>query len=139
MDIIQNYIGFENKFMKAFQGSFKKFVLLFVVTMDDPYGLALVKAAGNGHLEIVKALLKAGTYVDAHEYMSFTPLMCAAENGHAACVQALLEAGAEVEAEIDGYTALELAEEGGHDECVRLLSEAGTGGAVHLASYAHYI
>ena len=100
--------------------------MLFADTMCDVYGQALAEAARNGHLGIVKALLKEGTDVDAHEdEMSLTPLMCAAANGHAACVRVLLEAGADVEYCINGSTALELAKEEGRKECVRLLLEAG--------------
>jgi ankyrin repeat protein len=68
------------------------------VNVWDEYGRsALTFAAAAGHLEIVRALVRAGAWVDPFEEGSvfMTPLMCAAERGHLAIAEYLLDEGAD--------------------------------------------
>jgi len=59
---------------------------------------ALVQAAGGGHMEIVRALLKAGANVHHRDKYGGTALHAAANYGHVAIAKLLLEAGADVNA-----------------------------------------
>ncbi|KAJ3287662.1 hypothetical protein HK104_008496 [Borealophlyctis nickersoniae] len=77
-------------------------------------------AAGNGHLEIVRVLLKNGT--DIHEHVD-SALRAAARNGHLEVVELLLDNGADVHA--NDYEAMFLAAENGHIKVVRLLASKG--------------
>ena len=100
---------------------------------------AVFMAAVIGHLEVVRALLKAGA--SAHQAMNngATPLFMAAQNGHLAVVRVLLvEAGARVhQANNNGTTPLFIAAQNGHLEIVRvLLVEAGA--SVNQARYDGY-
>ena len=72
-------------------------------------------AAQNGHLEIVKFLVKeGGTDVESKNYWQQTLLSCAAWNGHLEIVKFLVnEAGADVKAnEKGGNTVLDLSRQG---------------------------
>ena len=92
---------------------------------------ALHMAARAGHVEIVNALLEAGSVVDARNGMEWTPLFCAAYNheqdcGHPAIVQRLIGAGADVNARIGfGLTPLMLAAGGGEAPVCKMLLDAG--------------
>lgn len=89
----------------------------------------LFLAAGNGHADVVSALLAAG--VDPNLPLSGlregeTPLMWAASNGHADAVKILLSAGAIVDAvNGKGLTSLTRAASGGHVKVVKILLAAG--------------
>ena len=90
-------------------------------------------AAENGHLEIVKLLLKEGVGVDSEDAWTpwswakqivRTPLSWAAENGHLEVVKLLLKKGADVASkENDGQTPMSRAAGNGHLEIVKLLLE----------------
>ena len=58
----------------------------------------LHRAAMNGQVEAVRALLKAGADVNAQDKYEVTPLHFAAYSGHDKAVHVLLEAGANVNA-----------------------------------------
>ena len=98
--------------------------------IDDTYEKTLTRAASLGHSQLIKALLRLKTNVDARTNdLKWTPLIEASNQGHAMCVQILLEGGADPNLEApDGSTALGLAAEQGHRQCVRLLLEAGATG-----------
>jgi len=66
----------------------------------------LLKAAGDGQKEMVKALLEAGAEVNARDNDGWTALHVAAGRGRTEVVKALLEAGADVNAtDGGGWTA----------------------------------
>lgn len=92
-----------------------------------PEADALLRAARDGHADVVKTLLSApNADVNAKDEHGNTALMEAARFGHDDVVKALLIARADVRAKNDvGKTALMLAVEGGHDDSVRLLKQAG--------------
>ena len=80
----------------------------------------MIEAAINGHIGVIRALLKVGTEADTEAYdHGNTPLLYAAKHDHANCVELLLKAGADVEmACFDDETALMFAAEGGHTKIV---------------------
>jgi ankyrin repeat protein len=66
------------------------------VNQQDIWGqTALMKASENGHLAIVKALLKAGANPNITDPYGLTALMMAAENGQTEVVSTLLKAEAD--------------------------------------------
>ena len=56
---------------------------------------AMHAATYSGHLDVVRALLEAGAFVDTQDEDGMTPLLLAAFWGHATLVEALLDAGAD--------------------------------------------
>ncbi|WP_133883981.1 ankyrin repeat domain-containing protein [Panacagrimonas perspica] len=85
----------------------------------------LFVAAANGHLQIVKSLLRHGPWLDWRCCDSFTPLGTAAANGHREIVEALLAAGADPSlATAGGKTPLEAARANGHEEIALVLERA---------------
>ncbi|KAK8054925.1 hypothetical protein PG993_000152 [Apiospora rasikravindrae] len=95
---------------------------------------ALLAAADQGSIEIMRMLLERDADVNAHPYGEHTlpmyandegwgsALHCAVKGGHVEAVRFLLEKGAEREYRNKvGVTALELARKWGRDEIVRLL------------------
>ena len=62
--------------------------------------------AGRGQTEIVNALIKAGTNVNAKNNYGMTALMLAARGGHTEIINALIEAGADNLTDSEGKTAL---------------------------------
>ncbi|KXZ41601.1 hypothetical protein GPECTOR_372g153 [Gonium pectorale] len=87
----------------------------------------LHRAAENGHVEAVQALLQAGANTDARDSTNQnSPLYLAAQNGHVEVVKALLQAGADkYTANKAWWTPLHKAAEWGHTEVVQALLEAG--------------
>lgn len=65
------------------------------VNQPGPYRSALMRAAGEGHLEIAKLLLARGAEVNSQSDDG-TALMMAVRGGHPEIVKLLLDAGAEV-------------------------------------------
>ncbi len=85
----------------------------------------LFVAAANGHLGIVRSLLRRKPWLDWHCCDSLTPLGTAAANGHQQIVEVLLEAGADpAVASAGGKTPLEAARAKGHTEIALLLEKA---------------
>jgi len=86
----------------------------------------LQRAAGEGNVAAIAALLKAGAHVDGATSAGYTPLMFAAVYGHAAAIDALIAAGADVHrTDKTGNTALHLASMHGRLDAARVLLEAG--------------
>ena len=87
----------------------------------------LIRAADEGNVNIVKALLKAGADVNAAvDFFGYTPLLRAAIEGHAGVVSALIKAGADVNwPDEEGKTPLIQAVEAEHSNVVRILLAAG--------------
>ena len=85
----------------------------------------LFVAAANGHLGIVRSLLKRDPWLDWRCCDSLTPLGTAAANGHQPIVEVLLAAGADPDlASAGGKTPVEAARDRGHTEIARLLEAA---------------
>ena len=95
--------------------------------------LLLHSAAEEGHLHVVKALIKRGADVNMESLSVLnpgkTPLYLAAEKGHLHVVKALIEAGADVNVKSrntsNPKTPLRLAAEGGHFRVAMELLIAG--------------
>ncbi len=87
-------------------------------------GTALHSASYEGHLQIVRSLLRHGVGVDVRGHVSDTPLQLASSRGHRDVVQCLLEHGADVDLQDDYHnTPLTLAAHSGHIDVVRVLLE----------------
>ena len=87
-------------------------------------GTALHSASFEGHLQIVRSLLRSGVDVDIKGIADCTPLRCASESGHRDVVQCLLDHGADVNSRDDDKNApLNWAAFRGHAEVVRVLLE----------------
>ena len=83
-------------------------------------------ACQNGHLQVVKELIKAGADPQAEAEYKRTPLHLACQNGHLQVVKELIEAGANPQAEAEyKLTPLHLACQNGHLEVVKELIKAG--------------
>lgn len=95
-----------------------------VNSRDGERHTPLMLAAEKGHLDIVRALIKAGADLDAAaEKKGATPLLRALWNNHIEAAKVLLEAGADVHAQDD--RALSSAASLGNDDIVRLLLKGG--------------
>ncbi|SET47813.1 ankyrin repeat domain-containing protein [Hymenobacter actinosclerus] len=82
----------------------------------------LVIAAGNGHLDVVKALVKNKAQVDKTDSFQMTPLMAAAANGSLDVVEFLLANGANPKAkDKDGKDVLAAAKEGENADVIKLI------------------
>ena len=92
----------------------------------------LMEAAGGGHEEVVRVLLKAGAQVNKTDKYRISPLHLAANRGHVDVVKLLLESGAYYDqASSSGWTSLQLAAKNGdHDVCKVLLDR---GASVNIA------
>ena len=82
-----------------------------------------MRASSKGHVEVVKALLSAGSYVNLQAKYRMTPLMVASFFGKVEVVKLLLSAKAKVNLQNkDGKTALCYAKK---PEIKQLLKDAG--------------
>jgi ankyrin repeat protein len=88
---------------------------------------ALMEAAYEGHVSVVKLLLKKGANPNLYSgFGAIYPLMYAAIRGHVEVARTLIQHGANLESEnIDSETALIFATENNHTNVVRVLLEAG--------------
>lgn len=86
----------------------------------------LMAAVMKGHLDVVKALLKAGANTELPDAEGNTPLHVAASKGYGEVVHRLCKAKADTSAAgAAGATALHLACRKGRDACVEVLVDAG--------------
>lgn len=86
----------------------------------------LVMAAREGHLEIVRLLVDAGSNVNTYAGGDETPLMAAASSGNLSLVHFLIEKGAFVDKRLsDNGTALLIAAKHGRSEIVSFLISKG--------------
>ena len=86
----------------------------------------LFKAAYDGDLYQVKALITAKADVNAKTAEGYTALIVASEKGNQGVVRVLIAAKADVNAKTgDGTTALMMASQQGHQEVMQLLKKAG--------------
>merc|ERR1719233_2408325 len=100
--------------------------------------MALIKAASNGHNDIVTALLEHGADIDAATTSygtGITALGHAAEHGHTDVVSTLLDNGASAENKEGNDTPLMLAAQKGHKEIVSLLLKHGADPKVETKRY----
>ncbi|TAN44358.1 MAG: hypothetical protein EPN22_07690 [Nitrospirae bacterium] len=93
----------------------------------NPFGeTALMAAAADGHIEIVKQLLKYGSAVNAKSKNGWSALSAAAMMGHSEVVDFLIAHGADMSSKDRfGQTALIEAVGSGHFDTARLLIEQG--------------
>ena len=92
---------------------------------------ALMVAASNGELALVRKLLASGAVVDQKNNGRGTALMFAAQYGRREVARLLLEHGAGLNLQgAKGFTALSIAVLKGHLELVRLLLDRGADTAV---------
>ncbi len=100
--------------------------IMFELDGRDGKKVALVSAARNGHLDVVKALLEAGANINAVGEYSETALISAARNGHLDVVQELLK-HKDIALDRNSFygPALVLAAGGGYLDVVKALLDAG--------------
>jgi len=93
---------------------------------EDGGVTALHLAAACGHTGALRALVSAGSDVDAVDADGWTPLHIASDNGHVDAIKALLAGGAVVNtANTDGWTPLYTASERGHVDAIKALLAGG--------------
>jgi len=102
-----------------------------VYETDDDGWTALMYAAQNGHLEIVRIIVDNFDVDDSINADGFTALMLAVENNYYMVVDKLLRAGADINAG-RGNSAVILASEAGYVDVLNLLFERSFGQTVDL-------
>ncbi len=87
----------------------------------------LMKACGQGNLNVVRLLFQRGANLTSRDVNSFSGLHYAAENGHEAVVTWWLDQGADINDRSNGFsqTPLILACENGHLQLAQLLHRRG--------------
>ena len=88
----------------------------------------LIRAADQGHTELVAMFVKAGADTELRSADGETALMRAAANNHAEAVRELLEGGAKADAKSNnsGFTPIRMAASRGHAEALEYLVDAST-------------
>ena len=94
---------------------------------DDCRWTPMMKAAQNGHAEIVKILLARGADVNARDKGGYSALIVAAGDNRAGVISLLVKHGADLNLQdaTMGWSALIWAAKEGHDASVEALLEAG--------------
>ena len=97
---------------------------------------ALAAASLQGHVDIIKVLLRRGADVNKTNERGVTALMLASSKGHTAGVRVLLEGNASVCIKDEkGRTALMYASKGGHVDTVNLLLRHGASVSITPEDY----
>uniref|UniRef100_A0A7M4F941 Ankyrin repeat and sterile alpha motif domain containing 6 n=1 Tax=Crocodylus porosus TaxID=8502 RepID=A0A7M4F941_CROPO len=97
-----------------------------VDSTDEAGNTGLQLAAGGGHEQLVRVLLRKGASVQSRNHYGWSPLMQAARFGHLTVAHILLENGADLNAQNKlGASILTMASRGGHVSMVKLLLESG--------------
>jgi uncharacterized protein YceK len=106
-------------------------VFLPVTVYEEFFSGQLQKAASNGDISAVTAMLDKGADINARNVWGYTALMSAAWSGHTAMVQMLINKGADVNAKHihKGATALSYANKKVHTDIRRILLDSGGGSA----------
>ncbi len=122
--------GFSLKTTKLFKNHnlYCNVLLLFLLIALSACGrTALMKAAGIGDTDKVKALLDEGGDINAKSPSGATALMMAAFKGHTSTVEVLLDRGADINAKCYslGLNALMVAAENGHHDTAKTLLDHG--------------
>lgn len=103
----------------------KETPLMIAAARTNLYGNKIY-IGDNGHIEVMKLLIKAGANVNAKSSFGWTALMGAANAGSIEAVKLLLKSGANPKhRSADKDTALSRAKEAGYADVVKLLREAG--------------
>ena len=116
----------------------------YVSSRGGQRGSALHSASGEGHLQVVRYLLRYGVDVNLRDSGLETPLLLACWNGHFDVIQCLLEHGADVDLR-DQFqqTPLILAASWGRVDAVRLLlghnAEVNSQGRMGLTPLHHTV
>ncbi|MEO8137461.1 MAG: ankyrin repeat domain-containing protein, partial [Betaproteobacteria bacterium] len=92
-------------------------------TVNERGEVALLAAAREGSIEVVRALLKGRAKVNQRNAHGDSAIMMAALNGHLAVVKVLRDAGAAINH--PGWTPLLYAAINGHDAIVEYLLSSG--------------
>jgi len=88
------------------------------------FGAKLCRAADEGRVAAIKALVQVGADIEANAGNGITALMYASNHGHLQAVKFLVEAGADIQAKNgNGETALMFASASGNVEAVKFLVE----------------
>ena len=96
-----------------------------VHSLETHYEAAVVAAAGNGHVDLVRLLLEAGTFPNKENMMTQS-LFTGSAPGYPHVVQMLLESGLDVHSyNHEGKNSLHQAALCGHARVVRLLLDHG--------------
>ncbi len=133
---VRRWIRQDDFVYAAYRGDLAEMKALFAEGVDvnastgggghetDP---ALIVAAGEGHIEVVKFLLDNGADVNIKGTNGIdTALMSAAGGGHKEIVKLLIDKGADVNAiGSKGRTALAIAVDKNHSEIIEMLKRAG--------------
>lgn len=93
---------------------------------NEIFETPLQSAAKEGHLKIIKYLLKQGADINCRCSPVYNPIQYASIRGHLHVVQFLLENGAEINAtDSDLWTPLQIASKDGHEDIVEYLLRRG--------------
>jgi Ankyrin repeats (3 copies) len=121
-------LGEDKKARKMHQNAVKSYGIAFGEKQSEALKIQngqnfLTWAAGKGHEDVVRLLLKVKADINSNDGYGRTPLSWAAENGHEAIVKLLLKAKANADLEDRGVcqTPLSRAARNGHEAVLELL------------------
>ncbi len=91
----------------------------------ESLNVKLFAAIEGGHLEEIRAAIRAGGDIEALSYLDLTPLQHAVNDGRTDIVKLLLEERAQTETQAQELTSLHIAALKGRSAIVKILLEAG--------------